>query len=588
MRTRSALLGLIFAIVSLPSVAQDHRYGEVVIRQLPDLPQATTHGYHEFPFQVINESVTDTYRVTLSGPDAAHIGYSFQSLGRVERTVLVGPKSRVELALMQPALPAFGNGLRVRIDGRPQSRVIPWSSGHPEYWLSGGGSLNSDRVLISQSLSEDDFPPHPPEEFRVLRSVMSTVSWSDNWLAYSGFDGIALVADDLERAGTGVREALWRYVETGGTLLILGLPDAESSWGRARTTRPHSSFTERGMLVDYTGFGTVLIAERAAGIDQLTPTQFSRVRESWRRSREPWGSTLNPSGFHQQFPVAERVEVPVRGLFLVVLLFTVLIGPVNLAILTRRKKRIWLLWTVPAASLVTCAVVILWVVAGEGLVRFHRIETLTLLDEREHRATTIGWAGYYATLTPAAGLRFDLDTEISPVVSLVSQQGGDSNRVFAWTDTQELRPGWMRARLPSYFVARKSELRRERVSFRRGADGVLEAVNGLGVDLESLVVTDSGGRLHAAPAPVAAGAATRLRPIEGTALPRPEALRGLYRGDLQSRLQRLQKAPVDFLRPSSYLAVARASPFLEKGLEDVDRSILKAVIYGLAAEAVGS
>ncbi|MCP3958435.1 MAG: hypothetical protein GY719_11330 [bacterium] len=589
MRTRAALLGSLLAVAALqapPSPAQDHRYGEIVVRQLPDLPQSTTHGYHEFPFQISNESLIDAHRVTLSGPDSNQTGYNFYSLRRVERTLLVGPRSTVQLSLMQPALPAFGSGLRVHIDGRPQARIIPWSTGHPEYWLGSGAGLRSHRVLISQSLSEDDFPPHTEEEYRVLRSVMSTVSWSENWLAYSGFDGVALAAGDLERAGAGVREALWRYVETGGTLLILGLPEAESSWGRARQARPHASFFERGMLVDYSGFGTVLIAEIPTTVDQLTSPQLGRLLESWQRSHEPWGRALNPSGFHRQFPVAERVEVPVRGLFLVVLFFTILIGPLNLAILTRRNKRIWLLLTVPAASLLTCAAVVLWVFAGEGLVRCRRVETLTFLDEHAHRATTIGWAGYYATLTPAAGLRFDLGTEITPVVSLASHRGGDANRVFVWTDSQVLRPGWMRARLPSYFVARKIELRRERLNLRNGADGVLEAVNGLGVDLETLVVADGRGRLHAAAGPVTAGASARLQPMEETVLPRPEALRVLYRGDLQNRIQRLQKEPARFLRPGSYLAVAEASPFLEAGIEDVDRATLKSVIYGLSGNGL--
>ena len=578
------LIAFAVALSALPAVAQEHRYGDVVIRRLSDLPQAKTHGYHEYPFQVSNESGV-SHRVTLAGPDAVQIGRGPHSLRRIERTLTVGPGSTVRLCLMQPPLPAFGSGLRVTIDGRVQGEVIPWTTGHPEYWLSSYGSrpgLRARRILISQSLSENSFPPHADEEYRVLRAVMSTASWSDSWLAYSGFDGIALVAEDLERAGAGVREALWRYVETGGTLLILGLPEEGSSWGRRRRDRPYSSVFEQGLEVDYAAFGTVLIAGNARHVTELTTPQLERLETAWKHSRKPWDQARNPSGAHRQFPVAERIEVPVRSLFLVVLFFTVLIGPLNLALLTRYKKRIWLLWTVPAASFVTCAAVVLSVVAGEGLVRFRRTETLTILDQRAHRATTFGWTGYYATLTPADGLRFDLETEISPIVSWsYNRRGGDSTRAIEWSDGQILRPGWIRARLPSYFIARKSELRRERLSLRRAADGGLEAVNGLGVDLETLWVADPAGRLYRAAAPLAAGAAVRLEPTENTVQPCPGALRWLYRGELMSRIRRLEQEPERYLRPGSYLAVARASPFLEAGLEKVDRATLKAVIYGL-------
>ena len=81
--------------------------------------------------------------------------------------------------------------------------------------------------------------------------------------------------------------------------------------------------------------------------------------------------------------------------------------------------------------------------------------------------------------------------------------GGDGGaRAVAWDDGQHLSRGWLRARLPAYFIVRKSEPRRERVNLRgqSGGEGQttprLEAVNGLGVDLESLSVADATGRVY--------------------------------------------------------------------------------------------
>ena len=54
--------------------------------------------------------------------------------------------------------------------------------------------------------------------------------------------------------------------------------------------------------------------------------------------------------------VAEAT-VPVRGLFVLVCVFGIGIGPANLWLLSRYKRRIWLWWNVPVLSLLTCLAV---------------------------------------------------------------------------------------------------------------------------------------------------------------------------------------------------------------------------------------
>ncbi len=598
MRRCLLFAGVLSVVFCAPAAAWEKRYGDVVIRVLPDLPQSTTHGYHEFPFQVTNESPATSHRVTLAGPATAQADIGLHSLRTIERTVTVGPRSSVRLALMQPSLPVFGSGLRVSIDGLPQRGTIPWSSGHPEYWVAPAGRYSSAhsahrsrRILISQRLTEVGFPPHTTDDYQLLRAVMSIDAWSGNWLAYSGYDGVVATAEELTEAPAGVVDALWHYVEAGGSLLVLGGSLSAASdpgarydslgddWRRWYRARPQSSMFEAGLEVDYVGFGVVLGAAAAARATELTAPQFERLEESWRRGRKLWERARDPSAAHRQLAVADDIEIPVRGLFLVVFVFTVLIGPVNLAVLSRRGKRMWLLWTIPAVSILTCAVVVLYVLVGEGLVRYRHSEGLTVLDQRQRRATTLGWIGYYATLTPGDGLRFDVDTEVSPVVSWAyGQQSG--NRAVAWREQQHLSRGWLRARLPSYFIVRKNEPRRERVSPRRRVDGTLEALNGLGVDLESLYVAGAAGEIYRA-GPLVAGSARRLKATGELASARPGVLRRLYIGDLPSRLMRIQQDPGEYLRAGTYIAIARARAFIEPGLHDLDRETLKTVIYGI-------
>ena len=74
--------------------------------------------------------------------------------------------------------------------------------------------------------------------------------------------------------------------------------------------------------------------------------------------------------------------MPVKGLFVLVLLFTIGIGPVNIWVLSRYRKRIWLWWNVPAVSLLTCLAVFCYALLAEGWTPRGKIASLTVLDER--------------------------------------------------------------------------------------------------------------------------------------------------------------------------------------------------------------
>ena len=54
------------------------------------------------------------------------------------------------------------------------------------------------------------------------------------------------------------------------------------------------------------------------------------------------------------------------------------------------------------------------------------------------------------------------------------------------------------AQVRACLAMRMNETRRERVPIRRDADGTFTAVNGLGVDIETLHYCDEEGRVHIA------------------------------------------------------------------------------------------
>jgi hypothetical protein len=385
-------------------------------------------------------------------------------------------------------------------------------------------------------------------------------AWSASWLAYSCYDGVVLTADELGGAPPSTQAALWQFAETGGTLLVLGEAKVPEGW------RPHGG-PSSGYRVYDAGFGQGIVA---AGDDygSWPKSRWEELRAAWSRTAAPWGRVRTVVEANNDFPVVDDIGVPVRGLFVLMLVFAVAIGPVNMIVLARKNRRLWLLWTVPAISLVTCLAVFGYMLAVEGWRGHRRVASLTLLDGHSHRATTIAWAGYYSPLTPGDGLHFGPDTEVALQNATEYRFGRPSANAYTldWGQDQHLARGWVQPRVPAHFMLRKSEVRRERVTVARGADGGLSVVNGLGAHVRRFWYADENGRLHTAE-DVRPGARAALAPTDvkvqadGAAGPARA-----YRGDWLVTLGNVVRLPERHLVPGSYLAELDDAPFIEEGL----------------------
>ena len=188
-----------------------------------------------------------------------------------------------------------------------------------------------------------------------------------------------------------------------------------------------------------------------------------------------------------------------------------------------------MLWTVPAISLMTCLAVFVYATFAEGWERHARIEGLTLLNEKTHRATTIGWTAFYSALTPSDGLHFGYDTELTPQIA--SSQMAGTPRSVDWTNGQHLVSGWMTARVPAHFMLRKSEVRRERVTVRRGTDNRLSIVNGLGAVIKQFWLADYDGAIYFGK-DIPAGAEAELSTREESRQGRPGAVDETFQFEL--------------------------------------------------------
>ena len=541
--------------------AQKH-FDDIIITPELTPSGSSFHGYAEYRINVSNRSPDKAHHVTLTLPKFDY-GMSGNRIRKITRSVIVGPSATAQVTLFQPAVPVDGRGLEVAIDGEVQDESVPLSIGNHgsqnNVFVShrvvgmppSVRSSNTDiRILISRSVDTADLHAHVGKQLSSLRSTsgfspsggvphpfapassgtgyetidlgLPVSAWSSSWLGFSRYDGVIVTGDDVKRMPSEVQSALWRYVECGGALLVLGGRELPNIWGlkaEADTTEFDNS---------HVGFGQCIVTADVNTI-HLTPEQWSEIVHSWLKTKIPVRTGRSVEDANTMFPVVEGLGVPVRGMYLFMLLFAVTIGPVNLMVLSRKKRGIWMLWTVPAFSLMTCLTVFVYATFAEGWERHARIEGLTLLNEKTHRATTIGWAAFYSALTPSDGLHFSYETELTPQIA--SPLFGGTLRSVDWTRGQHLVNGWMTARVPAHFMLRKSEVRRERVTVRRGTDNRLKIVNGLGAAIKQFWLADNDGAIYFGNY-IPAGAETELSTREELRLGRPRAVHQTFQFEL--------------------------------------------------------
>jgi len=561
------------------------RYGPVVVTPQPVPQGQSTHGYVEYSFVVANNSPRDEHVVTLVMPQRAYgRGNRIQ---RMTRSVAVGPGSSARLSLFQPPLPISGSQVQVLIDGQAQAEVLGMSNSHMQTAIHHGGT-RSVHVLLSRRLNRSDVE-NSFDRARPLRSgsrrgrdfvqMQGGVSWSEKWLAYSRFDSVMISAGEWTELTVAARSALLRYVEVGGQLVVVGGWQLPEGWSANSRPQPYGHQHDLG-------FGKVAV------VSNVTPRTWDGkiwkpVADGMVATSRPFQHIRDVQSANREFPVVEHLGIPVRGLFLLMLLFAVLIGPVNLVVLAKKRRKIWMLWTVPVISLLFCGMVFAYNIFAEGFTAYSRTQTVTILDQVNRRASTIGWAAYYSPLTPSGGLRFSYDTELTPHVQMHYYSAG-RGRSVDWTSEQQLSSGWIAARVPAHFLVRKSEVGdtgRLRVEFTQAADGTVQATNGLKVRIVRLSYADAEGRIHEAEQ-IEPGARAQLKLASGSATASRE-LRSVYANDWILQMRRLAAPGGEaMLRgPGRYVAVIESSPFLRPGLGGAEAKAELSVVVGITGQS---
>ena len=148
---RLGIIAAAFFLVSTPGRAES--FGDISVDPNAIYTGNTFHGYAEMRVVLENHSPSKAHFVTLIYPNNANGNYG-NSISRLSRTVTLAPDAREVVSLLQPPLPAQGDGsIRVEVDNHHEGEVrAPNANNHCNYY-SGRGDQTT--VFISRSLDYD-------------------------------------------------------------------------------------------------------------------------------------------------------------------------------------------------------------------------------------------------------------------------------------------------------------------------------------------------------------------------------------------------------------------------------------------------
>lgn len=554
--------GLLVVLALVASLsAQAAEYGEISVTVSAPPAAETEYGYAEYRATITNRSA-ESHEIALSFDG----GYGTGVIEKLSRTTTVPARSSASVSLFQPFLPLGIEQVSVRIDGRRQEWPVTISNAsHARYRLMDYyRSASNPRLVLASREAMTPLAPRMDPTVTLVQNPDDAPQWSSNWLGYTSYAAVALTGPEWERMPVSARTAVRRYVLAGGVLLMLDPGRGPHFWEEATTEK----------AIPY-GFGLVLQGRLndASNWSPVCVATDQRNRGMWRNF------TIEES--HSVFPVIKRYGIPARSMLALLVLFALVIGPLNFVVLAIKKRRMWLLWTVPTISLVASLAIFAYATFSEGWTTKVRSETVTYLDQRTHEAATYGYLGVYSTFTPSDGLHFSQETEVWADLQTDGYRPRVIPRTIDLSQDQHFKVGWVSARVPAYFKVRKSESCRQRLVVDHEPDGSLFVTNGLGATMTELHLTGKDGRGYFA-LNVRAGDRVKLTPSpDQESNWQAEELTKLIAQDWRSAISSTMAAMPRLHRPNSYVALLEGTPFMEQPMPNATEQVSRSAVIGV-------
>jgi hypothetical protein len=526
----------------------------VRITAVPDLPPKSFFG-HSFYRVLITNSSNYEREIRL----LMRAQYS-SGLQEVARKFSVAAGEMREESLNIPNIDFSSSGMRVEIDGQMLSDQLTRD------FRIYRNHYDAKQILVDSRISRTEFTASfDPSGSGHGRDVeMNQFEGSvdqlyQNWLGYSQYSLLVFYASTVESMPEAVKRAIFDYVRAGGCLLTIGVIELPEDFTESSARRHASTMN---MRVFESNFGRVfcgedsLLRELASNAGRSLPYNMSEL--------------FTRGQFHGESPLRfsndETDTVSTRWLMVVVYLFAFLIGPVNVFVLHRLGKKILVFLTVPLASGLCCLFIYAYYLVFESSLLMVKKQSLTILDETFNRAVTLANYSLYSSSSYPEGLHFDRQTEVYPYGQFGSR-GRDSGRFINLDEDMHLASGWIRPKVPCALHLRSVQTRRERISVSM-QNGVMQVLNGLGSDIESVRVATRDGMVFSGTA-IAAGKQAVLQPTSVKIGGVKRAVGAdLFDDPWFNSISDLNRSPDHYLQPGSYIAKIKRSPFLSQQLDN--------------------
>ncbi|MCB9651154.1 MAG: hypothetical protein H6730_31855 [Deltaproteobacteria bacterium] len=367
------------------------------------------------------------------------------------------------------------------------------------------GAMDADRPTVgfAYDLPEPDkcLAGAVPKEVHVIRVDPSLMP--GEWRGFLGLDALWMRQYDLRYLSPEARVALVQWVAQGGALVVVGqLED-----GEVQAPLPGFPFTKADFELRRFGLGHLEVLGADEGGQDITDL-LSSLRARVLVSEHPRrGAALQRHVALERWMERVQVRRPLIVAFLVV--FWLLMGPVNFFLLAPKARRVRLLVTTPVLGVAASLALVMLILLQDGVGGAGRRAQVVLLMPRLNAAmrgqaqlSNTGLIVSGAFPLPAsvhlAGLVQD-EEERQDLERRGDRASGD------WFRTRTTQGQWLQELAPA----------RERVERVEPAteDAPPVLVSSLGYPLEAFFYTDHLGRLWGGEG-LAPGATARLAPLE--------------------------------------------------------------------------
>jgi len=301
---------------------------------------------------------------------------------RVQRTLSLGPEERARFFLPLPSV--YGNTtLEVVIDGVAQQDNF--SSSRVEVLT---GLLIADRSDVLPYGLEvlQAMPSSLPATVAPVQVHCRSADLPADWRLFTGFH--VVVVEGRARIGGDVQEALRRFVFGGGTVVV-----AAADRLPAGALRDLCATADGDEPVAH-GLGLCCVIPEFGGD---TSRMRARVAELPRAGSGTWPMG---QGLCREQPVPGLGRAPILVFLLVILVFSVLVGPVNFLVLRRVRRPMLALVTVPVLGFSTTAMMLGYGLFYDGFGTRGVVTSWTVLDQDRHECAVIAARTLFAGLAP--------------------------------------------------------------------------------------------------------------------------------------------------------------------------------------------